>query len=146
MALLASGEALAAESPMAGQAREVPGSVTAALRPSGVGPGVGERADSRREVATDPSLAEPADQEMDSVGIAAPPTLTFRGHTDGVWGLIYSGDGQWLATAGFDGTARVWEAGTGRESLKITLPGGALYGVAFNPDRSRIAVAGEDGT
>lgn len=91
-----------------------------------------------------PSLAEPADREMDSLSIATPPTLIFRGHTDGIWALSYSGDGQWLATAGFDGTARMWEAGTGRESLKITLPGGALYGVAVHPDRSRIAVAGEE--
>ncbi|MGH8569256.1 MAG: hypothetical protein ACREXU_14925, partial [Gammaproteobacteria bacterium] len=111
MALLASGNGRTAEGPMAGRAQEVPGVIRAALRPSGVGPGVGERADGRREVATDPSLAEPAD----GLGIAAPPTLTFRGHSDGVWGLTYSGDGQRLATAGFDGTARVWEAGTGRE-------------------------------
>jgi WD40 repeat protein len=151
MTLFAYGNDLAAEGPIGGRAQGVPGSpilIAAAVRPSREGPGADDRADSRRDAASaaDPSSAAPAEQEIDSLGIATPPTLTFRGHTEGVWALSYSGDGQWLATAGFDGTARVWEAGTGRESLKITLPGGALYGVAFHPDPSRIAVAGEDGT
>jgi WD40 repeat protein len=70
----------------------------------------------------------------------------FYGHTREVRAVAWGPDGQRLATASEDGTARVWDARTGRELL--ALPGHAqgVSGVAYSPDGKRLATASEDGT
>lgn len=53
-----------------------------------------------------------------------------------------------LASAGFDGTVRIWErvAGTRRWRLTVPLPGaaGPLYGIACSPDGAQIVAGGAD--
>lgn len=68
---------------------------------------------------------------------------TFTGHTEGVWGVAFSPDGQSLATSGFDRTARVWDVHTGRElhTLNVGSDGPRVWGVAFSPDGRRLAAA-----
>jgi len=39
---------------------------------------------------------------------------TFSGHLDGVWWVALTADGQRMATASGDTTAKVWETSTGR--------------------------------
>ena len=48
------------------------------------------------------------------------PLLTVRGHAGGVPGVALSADGQLLATGSFDGTAKIWDTGTGvcRKTLR----------------------------
>jgi WD40 repeat protein len=58
---------------------------------------------------------------------------------------VFSTDGKRLASPGENGTARVWDIGSGDELA--TLPGQneiKLHGVAFNTDSKRIATAGSD--
>ena len=60
-------------------------------------------------------------------------------HTDIVEDVTYSPDGTRLATASDDGTAKIWDAATGRQLL--TLETGPSASVAFSPDGTRLATA-----
>lgn len=68
------------------------------------------------------------------------------GHTGTVLAAAFSSDGKHLATAGWDGTARLWDLTTGLCVLTLTGHSGPVHAVAFGPDGKRLATAGEDKT
>ncbi len=49
-------------------------------------------------------------------------------------------------TGSRDGTARLWDALSGRELLTLKGHDGQVSGVAFSPDGNQIATSGRDGT
>lgn len=51
-----------------------------------------------------------------------------------------------LASASADGTARVWDVGTGETELELLGHSSGLRSVAFSPDACRLATASHDGT
>jgi WD40 repeat protein/serine/threonine protein kinase len=73
--------------------------------------------------------------------------LTIPAHDDRVFNVVYSPDGKTLATASQDGTARVFDAATGR--LIHTLPGhypDMCSRVTYSTKGHRLATAGRDKT
>ena len=71
--------------------------------------------------------------------------LTLRGHSSVVWAAVFNPDGTRIATTGADGTAKIWDAITGKELLSLR---GSTYGStfypAFSPDGKLLATAGDD--
>ncbi len=64
----------------------------------------------------------------------------------GVIGVAYNHDGSLIATAGSDGTAKVWNARTGAERLTLRGHTRDVLDVAFSPGGQEIATAGLDAT
>ncbi|HKJ56889.1 MAG TPA: BTAD domain-containing putative transcriptional regulator [Nitriliruptoraceae bacterium] len=58
----------------------------------------------------------------------------------------WSPDGRWIATAGTDRRALVWDADTGDLRASMSGHDGAVVGAAWAPDSARLATSGEDGT
>lgn len=72
--------------------------------------------------------------------------LHFRldAHTDTVRHIAWSPDGRLLATASRDGTARIFDARSGRALLVLPSDGVMVESVAWSPDSSHLATAGRD--
>ena len=66
------------------------------------------------------------------------------GHEHLISGLAFSGDA--VVTASFDGTARVWDLGAGRETFVFRGHRGPVNQAAASPDGSLVATTGEDGS
>ena len=66
--------------------------------------------------------------------------MMFSGHEGSLRGLAWSPDGERLATAGDDGTAKVWDMASGKELLNLTEHKEGAWSVAWSPDGSRLAV------
>ncbi len=72
---------------------------------------------------------------------AAPPqprALPLIGHKGAVHVIAFPRRGNAVATAGADGTIRIWDWATGDQLHKLQIPGKAV-GVAFSPDGKTLA-------
>lgn len=87
-----------------------------------------------------------AEQELHRWILASHVRLTLTGHSDVVRSVAWSPDGKRLATGSVDGTARVWDAATGKELLILSGHRDSVFGVAWSPDGTRLATASPDGT
>lgn len=75
------------------------------------------------------------------------PKLTLKGHTDPVYSVAYSADGQRIVTGSFDRSVKLWDATTGKELRTFAGKTGhqnLVTAVCFSPDGSSIASAGTD--
>ena len=70
---------------------------------------------------------------------------TLQGHTDHVYGIAFSLDGQLLASASLDHTAKIWRVSDGSVVQTIQSES-AVYRVAFSPDSKTLAIATDNGT
>ncbi|MCC3582630.1 AAA family ATPase [Microcoleus sp. PH2017_30_WIL_O_A] len=68
----------------------------------------------------------------------------FFSYQNGINQLILSPNDKLIATAGMDGTVRLWDF-QGRQVAEFRNPKGAIWGVAFSPDSQQISLAGDRG-
>ncbi|MDX6581649.1 MAG: hypothetical protein QOI10_833 [Solirubrobacterales bacterium] len=71
--------------------------------------------------------------------------LLLSGGDGVVWSVAYSPDATQLATAGDDGSVRIWDAETGQQ-LQELRTGSTVLDVAFSTDGRQVATASEDGS
>jgi WD40 repeat protein len=66
--------------------------------------------------------------------------LTLTGHSGQVTALAFSSDGRWLATAGWDGSVRLWERPNYRLARYLRTPYDHALAVAFSPNARHVAI------
>jgi hypothetical protein len=87
-----------------------------------------------------------AEFQLDRALRASHERAVLAGHGGPVIGAAWSPDGARIVTASFDGTARVWEAATGKELARLEGHGGFVWSAAWSPDGARIVTAASDRT
>jgi WD40 repeat protein/predicted Ser/Thr protein kinase len=68
------------------------------------------------------------------------------GHADDVWRVAFDSSGERLASASFDGSARIWRVADGSEQAILRGHTDKVIGVDFSPDGERLTTASHDGT
>ncbi|GLV59794.1 hypothetical protein KDH_66180 [Dictyobacter sp. S3.2.2.5] len=81
---------------------------------------------------------------------ASPKKLpyVYAGHKSFVYSVAWSPDSERIASASADGTVKVWDAGSGNNSLLLTYTGhtSSVQSAVWSPDGKHIASGGFDGT
>jgi len=72
--------------------------------------------------------------------------LRLTGHLHPLTDVAWSPDGASIATAGTDGSARIFDARTGRQRAALQSASGFVFDVDWSPDSTRIVTGNSDGT
>jgi len=75
-----------------------------------------------------------------------PLKAIFVGHTDHVWSVAFSPDGQTLANGSWDNTIRLWDTHTAQHKMTLIGHTAHVWSVAFSPDGQTLASPSWDRT
>lgn len=70
--------------------------------------------------------------------------LSILAHDGVAWSVTWHPDGKRLASAGNDGTIKLWDAQSGERLLTLRGSSGALLAAAWSPDGKKLAAGGAD--
>jgi WD40 repeat protein len=74
------------------------------------------------------------------------PIQKFEGHTDAVFGVLHLPDGQRMMTCSRDGSLRVWNLKTGKQTGEDWRDGDAeVWTIALSPDGKKVVSGSKDG-
>ena len=73
-------------------------------------------------------------------------TVTLRGHSSFVLSVVYSPDGQSLASGSADNTVKLWDIATGQNTATLRGHSFVVFSVAFSPDGQTLASGSADKT
>ena len=95
-------------------------------------------------------------EHIDTLGRSASPSIAGQmlwvifgsitrigGHTEEISSVAFSPDGTTLASSSSDGTVKLWQVETGRNTTTLAAPGWFSKSVAFSPDGEIIACTSE---
>jgi WD40 repeat protein len=82
-----------------------------------------------------------AQRALATYGYSPGTSHLYLGHTDWVWSVAISPDGNRLASASFDRTVLIWDLATGEILHRLTEHSGVLFAVAFSAD-GRFLISG----
>lgn len=72
--------------------------------------------------------------------------LPWKQYVDAVTAIVYSPDGNTIATGTRNGKVRLWKARTGRLQTQFTAHASGVASIAYSPDGNAIATVNRDGT
>src|SRR2546423_14381866 len=78
--------------------------------------------------------------------LTVPGTRLYHGHSDNVFAVAWSPDGQYIASGSRDTTVRLWHAATGTCEYVYRGHSYSLLSVAWSPDGRRVASGDTGGT
>ncbi|NJN57029.1 MAG: protein kinase [Leptolyngbyaceae cyanobacterium SL_5_9] len=93
------------------------------------------------ETANSPTPTEAIALESQSGAVQSLP-----GHTDTIWAVAISPDGQTLASASFDRTIKFWNLATGELLKTVNAHSDAVRAIAYTPDGKTLASGSGDKT
>jgi WD40 repeat protein/energy-coupling factor transporter ATP-binding protein EcfA2 len=88
----------------------------------------------------------PAEDALRLTLVHTPVRRIVHDHQGEVLGMAVSPNGRLLATAGAEGTAKVWDVASGELMVSMNGHTGPVYGAAFDPGGACLATAGGDST